>query len=363
MSNAKLRAPGSARSGRVLIILIALLFVAGIAFLWLGAGERAAGRTLAPRTEEAPAQSAGPSELVAAPRAPSEAAEPTDGELAPFVPARASETRFAGKLGSLRGHIEVSGENPFPQTWRLVLRPSNTLPAREHAVSRSIEFSDARTEFEVAELPLGGYDVHGEAPGFNGQVLPVLLEPGNEHPFVNLRFVPCGTLEGRILDADSLPAEGVKVTLLAVPEESLAGTVTTDASGVYRFEQLADGEYEILVGEATAPLMPERRPVRFMAPRLTFPDIDLPQLGQLLVRVVDSLARPLEGVEVRGSGTHGGVIDGRTDYDGRLVVKHLPAGQFRLRLQHPSFAKEYAKRIAVEVEAGKVTEAPVRLGP
>jgi hypothetical protein len=188
------------------------------------------------------------------------------------------------------------------------------------------------------------------------------LEPGNEHPFVNLRFVPCGTLEGRILDSGGLAAEGVTVTLFGVPE-SVAGEVRTDEHGEFRFEKLPDGDYELLVGAATAPLMPERHPVHFMAPHLTFPDVELPSLGEIHLRVVDSLARPLEGVEVKGSGTHGGVIDGHTDYNGTLVAKHLPAGHFRLRLQHPAFAKEYEKRIAVDVEAGKVAEAPVRLGP
>jgi hypothetical protein len=242
------------------------------------------------------------------------------------------------------------------------LRPSTTLPAREHAAHRVLEFSGARQDFEVADVPLGGYDVSAEAAGFNGQVMAVLLEPGNEHPFVNLRMVPAGLLEGRVLDARGTPAEGIPVTLFTV-SDNVPTEAWTDAQGVFRFAQLPDGSYELLVGKATAPLLPERRPVRFQAPHLTFPDIELPPLGEIHVRVVDSLARPLEGVEVRGSGTNGGMVEGRTDFDGRLLVKHLPAGHFRLRLQHPAFAQEYARRIAVDVQAGQVSEAPVRLGP
>ena len=363
MSKEKREAAPTRVQGRALLVAIALLFVAGLAWLWTRTEERQSERGLASAPRAPPIEPRAESEL--APIAPhaTEAVPATtrDGELEPFASARTSTQRFEGKVGSLRGHIEISGEANFPQQWRLVLRPSVTLSAREHAVARTLEFADGRQDFEVLDVPLGGYDVSGEAARFNGPAQMVLLEPGNEHPYVNLVFVPAGLLEGRILDAHGLPAEGVPVTLLA--SEAIAGEAWTDANGVFRFEALSDGAYELLVGKPTAPLLRERRPVRFMAPHLTFPDIELPPLGEIHVRVVDSLARPLEGVEVRGSGTNGGLIEGRTDFDGRLVAKHLPAGHYRLRLEHPAFAKEYSRRVAVDVQPGKIVEAPVRLGP
>ncbi len=365
MSNAKPPGRAARRGGRALLVVIGSVLVAGLlVWLWAAAGERPAGRTLTPGSAASAADPREFSELVPpAPSGPEEVPlETRAGELDPFTTARTAARALAGKSGSLRGHVAVSGEQPFPAQWRLVLRPSATLPGREHAVARTLEFADGRQVFEVRDVPLGGYDVRGEAERFNGQVQPVLLEPGNEHPFVNLLLVPAGTLEGRVLDARGEPAEGVVVTLFGT-SESIAGEAWTDASGVFRFEELADGAYELLVGKATAPLLPERRPLRFQAPHLSFPDIELPLLGELHVRVVDSLERPLEGVEVRGSGTMGGLIEGRTDFDGRLVVKHLPAGHFRLRLEHPALGEQYARRIAVDVEAGKIATAPVRLGP
>ena len=152
------------------------------------------------------------------------------------------------------------------------------------------------------------------------------------------------------------------MTLFAV-EGGARREALSDVFGVYAFEKLPDGAYELLVGKVTAPLMPEHHPVRFQAPHLTFPDLTLPVLGELHVRVVDSLERPLEGVEVTGSGTNGGVLAGKTDYDGRLVARHLPAGRFRLRLSHPALDEKYARRVAVDVVAGEVAQAPVRLGP
>jgi hypothetical protein len=355
--------------GRALLIVVALSILAGLVWLWLGQGERSTERTHAPREETAGAATDESAELIpAAP--PDGGAEPvptTDGprELEPFAhdgPGRTAAQVPAGRTGSLRGRVEVGGEEPFPRVWRIVARPSALLAGRETAVERALEFDDGRQEFELTGLPLGAYDVFAEAGGFNGQVQSIALEKGSEHPYVSLRMIPAGTLEGRVVDVDGVPAEGIPITLFTVEDQNVREAVT-DVNGVYRFERLPDGAYEVLIGRATSPLMPERRPLRFQAPRLTHPDIELPPLGAIHVRVVDSLERPLEGVEVRGSGTNGGLVEGTTDYDGRLLAQHLPQGHFRLRLSHPAFDERHARRIAVDVVARKVTEAPVRLGP
>jgi hypothetical protein len=279
--------------------------------------------------------------------------------LEPFAAGR-SEARDPRGRGSLRGRVEVQGEEPFPRAWKLELRPSATLPRRETAEVRTLEFTRGEQDFAVAELALGGYDVRASAPGFNGLVLAVPLEPGNEHPFVNLRIVPAGALSGRVLEAGGAPAEGIPVTLFGVADGAVFEAVS-DALGVYRFESLPDGAYELLIGKPSAPLIPERRPVRFSAPALTFPDTELPALGAIALRVVDSLERPQEGIVVRGSGTNGGLIEGTTDFDGRFFAKHLPAGHFRLRLSFPGQPESREKRIAVDVAAGQVAEAPIRM--
>lgn len=353
----------SPRAGRGLLLLIVLGFVAVLVWLWLGTGTRPRERTLASAAEPLPEASPAEPELIPAAALPAkEAPTATEtGELEPFSAAPAGPVP-AGKLGSLRGHLTIAGDEPMPREWRLVLRPSTLLPRREHAVGRTLALTGGTADFELRDLPLGGYDVFGEAEGFNGQILGVLLEPGNEHPYVNLRLVPAGMLEGRIFDAQGAPAEGIAVTLFPVdggPEREAA----SDANGLYRFEKLIDGAYELMLGKATAPLVTERHAVRFVAPHLTFPDLTLPRLGEIQVRVVDSFEIPLQGVVVRGSGTNGGIIEGVTDFDGRLNTKHLPAGHYRIRLQHPAFEEKYVKRIAVDVVAGQVTKAPVRLGP
>lgn len=350
------RAEVSNRAGR-LGWFVALIVVGGGVLLWMlgtartGRGQSDAGREAPPVevAEETPLAPTGP-------LAPASTLEPA-GELEPFAGAR-GEARPASAPGTLRGHVEVSGEEPFPRAWTLTLRPSATLPRRETADTRTLEFTAGEKDFEVRDLPLGGYDVVAQAEGFNGRVQAIALEPGNEHPFVNLRMVPAGILEGRVLEWDGVPAEGIPVTLFSVSGSEVF-EATSDVRGIYRFESLPDGAYELLFGKASAPLIPERRPVRFAAPSLTFPDTELPQLGAIAMRVVDSLERPLEGILVRGSGTNGGVVEGRTDYDGRLLVKHLPPGHFRLRLSRPGEPESRDVRRAVDVFAGKVTEAPI----
>lgn len=352
------RAEVSNRAGR-LGWFLALFVLAGGVLLWwfLGSTRTGRGQGGSQRSETSAAAAQEETSLTpAASLAPATTLEPA-AELEPFAGARGEAHPPPGR-GSLRGHVEVSGEDPFPRAWRLELRPSKTLARRETAETRTLEFSAGEQDFEVRELALGGYDVAAVAEGFNGLVLPVPLEPGSEHPFVNLRLVPAGILKGRVLEPGGEPAEGIPVTLFSVAGSEVY-EATSDVLGRYRFESLPDGAYELLFGKASAPLIPERRPVRFAAPSLTFPDTELPPLGTIALRVVDSLERPLEGIVVRGSGTNGGVVEGRTDFDGRLLVKHLPPGHFRLRLSRPGEPESRDVRRAVDVVAGQVTEAPI----
>jgi hypothetical protein len=340
-----------------------------VVWLWLGAGSEriGPGPSTAPEPSHSPPVATPPVLLREAVRVPDQTSggpeDPAQDErLEPFRGARTNAAEFTGPSVTVRGRVEVSGEEPFPEVWSLRLRPARFLPGRETAVPRVLDLTGAQREFELTDVPLGGYELVAEAEGFNGLPLPLLLEKGAASPFLVLHMVPAGLLEGRVIDAQGLPAEGVPLTLFPQSGGPLRES-TTDAGGAFRFPKLPDGAYDLLVGKESAPLIRERRPVRFAAPRLTFPDIELPPLGELSVRVVDSLARPLEGVEVRGSGTNGGLVEGKTDYDGRLVARHLPAGHFRLRLEHPGFDSSYARRVTVEVRAGEVAEAPVRLGP
>lgn len=353
---------GAARS-----VLLAALVIGAVvlAFLLAGGNRGNESRPGSGSTPAAPPPSsvrAGAELVPPGAPAPLPVGTDDDGELAPFDDAPGPRDTRPGR-GSLRGRVDTTDDAPFPLEWTLHVGPSLQLAGAETALERRLEFHDGRREFGIGDLPFGAYDVQATAEGFNGWVQPIVLRAGNEHPYLFLRLTPTGFLEGTLLDPDGSGAGDVLVTLVGASDPSYERVTATDASGLYRFEGVPDGPYELIVGLRHAPLLERRRPLTFKAPSLTFPPIELPPLGALRVRVIDSRERPLPDVEVRGSGSNGGQVEGLTDHLGGLVVRHLPPGRYRLRLVHPGLGEAYERRTALELTAGEMAESVVRLGP
>jgi len=251
----------------------------------------------------------------------------------------------------LRGHVQAQGVD-FPESWTLLVRPSRTLIGREHATTRRIEFTRGEADFRVEGLPFAGYDVEARAPGLNGRSVPILLRKGNEAPFLNLILLPAGFIEGVITDPRGVPQENVPITLIAMPEGT-ERTTQTDYSGVYRFEVVLDGPYELLVGLVKSPLIPERKSIAFRAPSLSLPNIELPPLAGLDLRVADDLNRSIQGVEVRASGSRGGSFTKKTDAEGRVSLRNIPEGRLRISFHHPDYK---ASRAHIDLKKGEVLE-------
>ncbi len=270
----------------------------------------------------------------------------------------ATPDRFVGETGSIRGHVEVAGGEPFPRVWRLLLSPSTTLIGRETAIEKVVDFTDGRQDFEVEGLPLGGYDVRAEAAGMNGQSQGVLLEQRSPGTFINLRMIAAGFVAGKVIDANGAPADGVVVTLVEMPSRA-SREETTDALGDFRFEDVLDGAYQFLVGRFENPILKDARTLRVQAPGMTLPDIELPVLAALEFTILDPTEdRLLSDVVVRGSGTNGGMFEGRTDSFGRFTARHLPAGRWRLRLELDGYG---GRRDAVDLVAGETMELSLGL--
>jgi hypothetical protein len=159
-----------------------------------------------------------------------------------------------------------------------------------------------------------------------------------------------------VLDAEHLPAEGVTLTLVPLAPGPAAGSeplvACTDALGQYRFHQVLDGPYELVAGTRDFPLGPPVQRLAFRAPALTMPTIDLPPLATLDLVVIDEIGNRIEGVALAGSSPTGGTLAGTTDAAGRLVVRHLLPGRWRLDLEQ---AERKSRRVYVELAAG-VTE-------
>jgi len=291
------------------------------------------------------------------PRIQGRAADSKSVSLAPDLRHPAEDVRFAGPAGVLRGHVEVSGDGPFPTVWTLVLRPSNTLYGRELATERVVEFDGAEQDFTVRDLPLAGYDVLARAAGMNGLALPVLIDKHNPSPFVNLRISPAGFLEGLVRDADGIGADGFPLALLHLPGGG-AVEIVTDELGRFRFDGVLDGSYQLILGEVSSPIVTDRQQLRFQAPSMILPDIELPPLGRLILKLVDEQRRLLPDATIKGSGNQGGLIEGATDAYGLFEARYLPAGRYRIRLELEGYV---SRRVTLEIQEGEAQEMTLQM--
>lgn len=263
--------------------------------------------------------------------------------------------RFQGGAGQIRGYIETADTTPFPTVWQLVLEPSTTLTGRERAERRVIEFQAGEQEFVISDLPLAGYDLMPRAAGMNGRRHPVLLERNNDNPYVTLQLHPAGFILGRVVDHEKLATAGLEVTLQALTREGVFET-RTDTIGNYRFDDVLDGEYRLVFGPLTSPLLPPQS-LRFSAPTMTVPDKQLPPLLRLNLLVLGPDHLPVFEAQVTGAGSDGGLVDVQTDAFGRATALFLPAGRYRLTAKHELYQRV---RQSVELNA-RPTDLTLRL--
>ena len=161
-------------------LLLAAFSLALLAALWIWSErDRRPAGSLEPDSAPRPEPAANPLERPPSrtdrePETRTEAASPDDLALVQAPEQEEDAARFDGTTGRLRGHVEITGEAPFPERWVLRLAPSTLLPGTEHAEERVLEYTDGRQDFDVPDLSLGGYDVQAEAEGFNGRVQPVV---------------------------------------------------------------------------------------------------------------------------------------------------------------------------------------------
>lgn len=254
--------------------------------------------------------------------------------------------RFEG-TGSLRGFIQMTDDLPLPSTWTLVIQPSPSLMGSELATTQTIEISGT-DEFEVANLPLAGYSLHGEADGLNGDSINVLLERTSSSAYVTLNLSPAGFMAGQLVDYLGAPLEGLSVWLTKgsggkfAPQTGALET-TTLADGTWRFEKVLDGIYTVSYGSLISPLTVPST-ITFRAPSLTIPAPELPPLSTFTIQVVDETDSPVSGARVRGNGVGGSVFDLTTNSNGEAILRHLKPGRYTLYCSHDIYGEAQAQR-------------------
>ncbi|HIG10598.1 MAG: carboxypeptidase-like regulatory domain-containing protein [bacterium] len=260
------------------------------------------------------------------------------------------EGEFDG-LGSIRGEMLLAPGVELPASWSLRVAPSRTLRGRRRAVSRGVAGPAEGSLFMVDGLPLGGYDIWGEAPGLRTPKRAVLLTRGSSTPFVKLRFAPMGFIDGFVFRADGAAAEGVLVALAAEPQGTARREMRTNPDGSYRFDSVADGPYRMHFGPAETPLV-DSTELFFRAPSLRFREIRLPPTADLLLYSQDKNGAVLTGVSISGFGNKGGRIEALTDLNGKAWARNLPPGRYRLQAKAPD-NRRTRQTFVLTLEAGQ----------
>ena len=233
-------------------------------------------------------------------------------------------------IGSLRGVLLDRTGKGIPEHWTLVMRPNTAIRTPTPRKEVRAEFREAQERFTVSDVPLGAYDVWVEADGVNRHSTPVLLVRGSNSPFISLELHARGYLEGVVLDEPGAPVGGLQVTIIST--QGWDRSTRTDGAGRYLFDELIDGEYQLLIGAQQNPLIgPEE--LSFSAPSLHYPVRRVPELGSARVHAVDRSGLSLSGVRVDGFAPDGGVLGGTSDGDGYCLVHNLVPGRYRLSLQ------------------------------
>jgi hypothetical protein len=270
---------------------------------------------------------------------------------------QASRYGFDGK-GVIRGEVVVAPGTVFPERWTLVIEPHPFLEGRERAVRREVEFTLGERTFEVSDLPLAGYRVRGEARGLNNVAGDVLLVRGSDQQYVTMLFAPAGFVDGSVLTADGAPAEALDVTLESKATRERR-TVSTDAAGSYRIDDVVDGSYRLTFGTLRAPLLPVDS-LTFKAPSMRFLERRLPPTGSVKLRTLDLAGAPIADVHVYSEAEPRGGFDLRTDRFANAHARHLWPGRYRIEAETEDGRKA---DVALDVAAGDELSIEIRLQP
>lgn len=262
------------------------------------------------------------------------------------IPAPFDDARLEG-TGHIRGIVQAPAGIEFPIEWVLEVGPSSGLIGRERAQSRRLEFHAGETEFDLPDLPLGGYMLRASSFGLSTDAHHVLLaKPTETQLFVVMQLAPTAFVEGNVRFPDFVPAAGLELFLEPRPSGPRALAVT-DVSGQFLFTDVHEGGYTLHFGRAENPVRPSIE-VDVSRPSVRVPEAVVPALGELIVRVSSSPGVGVLDAKVEGYGDHGGRFDGVTGQDGEYRARFLPAGRITVSATLPD-GRRVQGRVQLEV--------------
>lgn len=262
------------------------------------------------------------------------------------TPAPFDESRLEGS-GHIRGMVQAPAGIEFPIEWVLEVGPSSGLIGRDRAQSRRLEFHAGETEFDLPDLPLGGYMLRASSFGLASDAHHVLLaKPTETQLFVVMQLAPTAFVEGSVRFPDFVPAAGLDLYLEPRPSGARALAVA-DISGQFLFTDVQEGGYTLHFGRAENPVRPSIE-VDVSRPSVRVPETVVPALGELIVRVSSSPGVGVLDARVEGYGDHGGRFDGVTGQDGEYRARFLPAGRITVSATLPD-GRRVQGRVQLEV--------------
>jgi len=235
----------------------------------------------------------------------------------------------------------------------------------------------------------GNYEFEGLGPGeyqfelrVRGQRARILVDVPDQPEYRRDLELPTGTIAGRVVDPGTRePLHRARVTLRPLEESEGEGLVAaflrqegrqlrrrTSLDGSFRFENLSEGEYELLARPpSSSKLAPsERLRLRLSeGGRMESLQVELRPALELRGRVVDELGvpvpdaalscRPAEGLELRST-------RGRTDQEGNFTLKGLAEGSHTLSASAPGFASSRRDGLLVSAEGTPEVELVLERG-
>jgi hypothetical protein len=275
----------------------------------------------------------------------------------PAYPAHLFDPRRFEGSGALQGRLRTPEGAAAPARWTLILEPSKVLLGGERARARRVDFEAGELEFELRDVPLGGYAVRAEAAGFHGPVEQVLLaRPDSLRVVLELALTRPGTLEGRLVDAHGAGVGGVGLWLAPLSDGPSRRATASQPDGRFRIDGLADGEYRLHAG-AQALALRDPIEVAFQAPHLQLEDWVLPELGSLDLRVLDPGGRGVAGATIEATCERRGSVVATCDALGQALLEHLPSGQVQLVVSPPEGTPGRPKLVSARIHApGELAE-------
>jgi hypothetical protein len=149
---------------------------------------------------------------------------------------------LAGRRSAVSGVVVDAAGRPQPDVLMTLRREGQTL-AQVH--------SGADGGYRFANLPAGVYSLEADRIGVVAAAISLDGAREQTQNIVWNSSAAPAAIEGRVLGAEGAPQPAVTVRLLQKGAEVSA--TQTDASGAYRFADLAAGDYALALGDAASP--------------------------------------------------------------------------------------------------------------